>query len=677
LLVYKDYYIMHLLMHTSQALTVDDLSELLSISRRSVYYALMKINEYLTAHQQQEIKPTEEGIKIDDETRRYLKDELHDIITETYIHTPKERKGVIALLLLSLDDRYSISDFERLFKVSRNTVITDINALKKQIKTFNLSLKYAQDVNYYIEGRPLRQRSFLLYTLSTFHYLIKINAFDTYDQKDYDDILVKLHTVEQTINVHYVKETKEILAKMIAIIKKSNFEPINFDKEATQMIEATPEYQAVVQAFNEDIFKTELLYITLHLLGLRVHAYEGLLMKDDKTIHEMVSTIINKFKSFTLMQFDDEKMLYDGLYYHMKSAIIRYKYGIIYENELKNDIKERYPSIYNIAKKIVKELEAIIQYPISDDDVAYIAMHFGGHLKREKKKINTKTILLVCLNGISTSKLLRRRLEETLEGITIIDAVSLEEIEIYADDVDFIVSTIPIENNPYHHKTIMVQTLPTEMDLTRLKQTLSITQKESNINDFKKAFLKAIKKQFNEEEYFSIKTIFTEQMTLFYKKDKERIDDAMLNELLTAEHIMFKQKANSIKEALFDSAKPLIDKEMIETKYVDKVLQNLKEMGPYIVVAPYIAISHARPTDGVNELSMSLLKLEESINFSTSEDREVKVVITLAAPDENSHLTALGQLSNMLMSDSEALLNASKKEDIIALIEKYSEKEDE
>ncbi len=670
---------MHLLMHSSQPLTVDDLSQLLSISRRSVYYALMNINEYLTANHQAEIQPTDEGIQVAETTRLYLKDALHDMITESYVHTPKERIGLMAMLLLTLDHHFSISDFEDTFKVSRNTVITDINSLKKQLKTFELNMQYIQDKGYVIDGKELTKRSFLLYTVSTFHYLIKINHFNMYSIDDYHAVLNKLKDIEIALNVHYVKETKEILAKMLAMIHKPHIQPVRLNQETLTMIEETPEYTRVTMVFSELDYHHEHHYITLHLLGLRVHAYEGLITKDNALIRDVVKTIIDSFKNFTLMTFDDESTLFDGLYYHMKSALIRYRYGIIYDNELKNDIKEHYPSIYNIANKVVKEVEALIKSPISEDDVAYIAMHFGGHLKRESKKINTKTILLVCLNGISTSKMLRKTLEDTLKNVTIIDAVSLDEVETYANQVDFIVTTIPIENNPYHEKTVMVQAIPSETDLKRLNALFSTSAQPNQINKFKRAFLSNIKREFKPKEYQLIKEIFEEQLAHYHKKikPKERYEEAMLKDLLTKEHIMFKPQVSSVKEALYDGAKPLLDKQLIEKRYVEKVLKNLEEMGPYIVVAPNIALSHARPTDGVNELCMSLLLLEEPVNFSDKENREVRAIITLAAPDETSHLTALGQLSQMLMDASDELLNAKTKSDILRLIEQYSTSEED
>ena len=92
--------------------------------------------------------------------------------------------------------------------------------------------------------------------------------------------------------------------------------------------------------------------------------------------------------------------------------------------------------------------------------------------------------------------------------------------------------------------------------------------------------------------------------------------------------------------------------------------------------APKIAISHARPEAGVNKLGMSILLLKEAVNFSETEDREVNVVITLAAPDNEKHLLALQQLSELLMGSLDELLTLKDAESVLGLINRYSKKEE-
>ena len=157
------------------------------------------------------------------------------------------------------------------------------------------------------------------------------------------------------------------------------------------------------------------------------------------------------------------------------------------------------------------------------------------------------------------------------------------------------------------------------------------------------------------------------------KIETERKKKYMLNDLITREMILFEKSVSTWEAALHLSAKPLLSNKIIEPRYVDKVIANVKEMGPYIVIAPTIAISHARPEDGANGLGMTILVLEEPIYFSSKQDRPVRIVITLAAPDNEQHLLALQQLSQLLMEDLDNLLLTTNADQVLKLVEKYSE----
>jgi mannitol/fructose-specific phosphotransferase system IIA component (Ntr-type) len=71
---------------------------------------------------------------------------------------------------------------------------------------------------------------------------------------------------------------------------------------------------------------------------------------------------------------------------------------------------------------------------------------------------------------------------------------------------------------------------------------------------------------------------------------------------------------------------------------------------------------------------MSMLILKESVSFSDEKDRNARIIVTLSAPDPDSHLVALGQLSELLMEEADKLLEMNSKEDVLALVDQYSNK---
>ncbi|MCY7729046.1 PTS sugar transporter subunit IIA, partial [Bacillus safensis] len=97
--------------------------------------------------------------------------------------------------------------------------------------------------------------------------------------------------------------------------------------------------------------------------------------------------------------------------------------------------------------------------------------------------------------------------------------------------------------------------------------------------------------------------------------------------------------------------------------------------GPYIVIAPQVAIPHARPEDGVNKLSMTLMSFKQPISFSKDGKKQVRLVIVLAAIDSMSHLKALKQLT-MLLSEEKRTKQLIEAEDLASmqeLIDQFSQ----
>lgn len=148
----------------------------------------------------------------------------------------------------------------------------------------------------------------------------------------------------------------------------------------------------------------------------------------------------------------------------------------------------------------------------------------------------------------------------------------------------------------------------------------------------------------------------------------------MLNHLLNKDVIKLNVECSDWKEAIKTGTALLMDKGYVEKSYEDAIFDNFKELGPYMVIAPHIALSHARPEQGVKKLSMSLVTLKKPVNFGSELNDPVKLVITLAASDNKTHLEALAQLMELFMNseDLKSLLNADSLDQVIEIINKHS-----
>jgi mannitol operon transcriptional antiterminator len=148
----------------------------------------------------------------------------------------------------------------------------------------------------------------------------------------------------------------------------------------------------------------------------------------------------------------------------------------------------------------------------------------------------------------------------------------------------------------------------------------------------------------------------------------------MLKDLLTKHCIQFVEEAGDWKEAIALAAKPLLDSGCITNEYIQAMIDNVMTLGPYIVIAPGVALPHARPEQGVKKIGMSFLQIKNGCLFSEKEEHRVYVLIVLAAIDNETHLKALSQLAKLL-SDKESmriLFAANSAEEVLSLVEAYS-----
>lgn len=148
----------------------------------------------------------------------------------------------------------------------------------------------------------------------------------------------------------------------------------------------------------------------------------------------------------------------------------------------------------------------------------------------------------------------------------------------------------------------------------------------------------------------------------------------MLDKLLTNKTIQIVPSVSDWKAAIRLAATPLVENGSITDDYVDAMIDNVLELGPYIVIAPQIALPHARPESGVKQVGMSMLCLSESVSFSDKEEHDVKLLIVLAAVDNESHLQALAQLSELLSEQDaqDQIMNATRVEQVLDVIETYT-----
>lgn len=144
----------------------------------------------------------------------------------------------------------------------------------------------------------------------------------------------------------------------------------------------------------------------------------------------------------------------------------------------------------------------------------------------------------------------------------------------------------------------------------------------------------------------------------------------MITTWLPTENIQIVDSVCDWKQAITLAAQPLLDKESITQVYIKAILNSHQELGPYYILAPGLAMPHARPEQGGIKNGLSLLHIKQGISFDSEGNDPIYVVIMLCAISGDEHINMITALADIFSDDERlsALLKASSMEKIQAVI---------
>ncbi|MDO4435709.1 MAG: PTS sugar transporter subunit IIA [Cardiobacteriaceae bacterium] len=153
----------------------------------------------------------------------------------------------------------------------------------------------------------------------------------------------------------------------------------------------------------------------------------------------------------------------------------------------------------------------------------------------------------------------------------------------------------------------------------------------------------------------------------------------MLKEsLIENQSIRLNQTAASWQEAIKIGTDALVASGAVEPRYYDVIVEKIKELGAYVVLAPGLAMPHARPEDGVKRTAFALTTLKTPVYFD-GEDEPVSVMVTLAGVDSNQHMQGIMEITQVFEDedpnsetgvDLAKFLRCQTEADIYALIDR-------
>jgi ascorbate PTS system EIIA or EIIAB component len=148
-----------------------------------------------------------------------------------------------------------------------------------------------------------------------------------------------------------------------------------------------------------------------------------------------------------------------------------------------------------------------------------------------------------------------------------------------------------------------------------------------------------------------------------------------LTQLLPIDAIRLGETAADWRAAVRLAGDALVASGATTPDYTDQMVATVEQLGPYIVIAPGIALAHSRPSPAVLRSGISLVTLLEPVAFGHRENDPVRLVIGLAAVDEEGHITALSTLAEFLSDETrrEGLIGAGNADEVARMVRSFEE----
>ena len=665
--------IIYTILTTNRHMTIKLLAKKTGLTSRIIRYNLDSVSAWLQNEDVTlNLRP---GFGIDLDISRQKRKQLLELISQTdegdLILTREQRQHLTLFELLTSSEPVTYRNLAVNEGVSRSTIVNDVNDMQAWLDSYGLVMERTQNKGAFIVGKEVSRRFALLNLIREELGERKWYSlwFDPDLQLIFDkSIPLKIETYLKNLPLGYSRTAIDYIENLVGskIALYSRIEILVYIAIAVQAMLAkkfcsSNKYQLenclelqvsqfilseIGRRYELEVPETESPVLAVCLLGAKWEEDElkGQSSENEAEPDHLWEESLNYAKGLIsicanqlhpLLQIDEELTL--SLAKHLKPVIQRIRYDLPILNSSLEQIRGQYPEVYRSASSGLEVLKQDLGKPIPPEEIGYVTMYLAAALNRLRTLDRTKYPVVILGDGIRAKTVfLKARLEYEFPILEVVGTISghVQENDLFKQ-ADLVLSLLPTEVPGV--STMMVSPF---LDAGERRQIQSwIAEREDRR-----------RKEFVVPE--------------------KQID---LVDLLRPQTIMLEHTVSEWREMVTVASQPLIAAGKIASKYCDAMIKIIEDYGPYMMLAPGVIVLHARPTDGVHSLCVSMLVLEEGVAFN-DQTGLVDIAFVLGAVDDHSHLNALFQLNDLLSEEAflKSIRTSRNPADILRAIWKFS-----
>ncbi len=650
-----------------KCVNIAGLAEKFEVSERTVRNDLNAINNILKKQKLDAVKLERGGQIIRGDRFPAILDFIDEKDFYVYKLSKEERKKIASLLLVSSLGFITLSDIADYMAVSRATVINDLEEIKNYIKEGDLEVHSHPNKGLRAEGRESDKRVFLV---RLFNYNPEMAEEDVVRkqiavEEETRAVLNKIlqeqeHVHESFLNDSSFQKIGIYLGIMVSRMRQGEYIEVREKKQNSKSAMAHDVMKYVGQYCHINITEDETQFLSEILTSGRYMKQKDF-EEDSVKIQMTVRIFIEAISEELGINLNRDYDFFENLSNHLDSSLSAAQAD--YErNPVIEKVVEENQEIRRAVKKNVPIIQQHAGRELTETEIGYITVHVCAAIERKKNKEIAFHVIIACHAGIGTSYLLREKLKKHF-NFQIIDIVSSHEAgSLKKGQADFVISTVPLKECGIEH--ITVSPLLKDEDYIRIGNMVDRLRENRNLPSRDKGKKKTAKELMGkiapliydrvsggaQELVRQIGMVVTQ-----YFEEPSELDEEIyapcLYQMLPPSHIRLGVECKDWREAVRESARELLAAGYIEERYVDAMIRNIEENGPYIVLSKGFALPHEGIDQGTRKLGMSFIRLSGPVGFDAEERDPVEFVCCLSAVDHKTHLKALFHLVNMLKKD--------------------------
>lgn len=451
-----------------------ELITLTGLSRMTVVKTLDHIGEQLQPYGIQLVRKKGDGLYLTGDTDQLLQMGQQGQTSEL------KRVDALTVLLLLQTTPLTIKSLAETFYLSRNALQGDLKQVRQQLLTQQLLLKTTHR-GLVVNGMESQKQIALAAILQAYWQgftppatptIFKLAAPQLFDHSYLQQLMQMTQLFLKTYRLNYTDYQLKTLVITLAVMAQrlQVHQVLPAPTKVKSLLPVTRVWLTMVQ----EQLDLALPVAEQQLLDQQLQALQW---QSRTGTSEQSQQILERFLRMTLAPEAIDHMLIQELARHLGETLERLKRGIVIHNPETETIKKQFPFSFERAVQLASQLCDQYQLMMSDDEIAYVALHFQSFLERQTEH-HKISVVVVCGGGIGWMRLLRQRLMARYESqITIQRVLSFSEFQRTAVTAALIITTVPLPQ--VTTKVVVVSALLDQLDQEKLQlalQQLTVVQ---------------------------------------------------------------------------------------------------------------------------------------------------------------------------------------------------------